>query len=126
MKVYYEETYGNYYEIDNETKEEKAKDKLIEAIREGKEDGPDQCVGSITIPIIGKGDPQFQIMGGKIDAMPDEEKTFYLWHLLRYYYKRELRKDKEKYANDKTTVEQIDRLLANVEELDTLLCYDLF
>lgn len=125
MKLYYEETYGNYYEID-EKDIEKGKEKLLQLIGEGKENPPEQCEGSVVVPLDGNGDPQYQIMGGKIDAMTDYEKKFYLWHLLRFYYKKALHKDKETYANDNLTFSQIERLLAHVEEIDTLLCYDLF
>lgn len=118
-KVYYEETYGEYYDVENEKE-------LLDFIREGKVDGPETCVGSIAAEIVGKGNPNFQIMGAKIDALDEEEKTFYLWYLLRHFYKAKLRNEKEKYENDHTTVDQISRLLNNVEELDTLLCYELF
>ena len=125
MRVYYEETYGKYYDIDTKTSEE-AIEKLDWLIRGGKEDGPEEYIGSVTVPLIGKGDPKYQIMGEKIDSMDDHEKEFYLWHLLRFYYAKKLRDDKEEYKDDRTTVEQIERLLENVNELDTLICYDLF
>ena len=118
-RIYYEETYGEYYEAENE-------ESLLNQIREGKVDGPETCVGSAVAEIVGKGNPNFQIMGAKIDALDDGEKTFYLWHLLRFFYKAKLRNDKEKYSGDPTSVDQINRLLNNVEELDTLLCYELF
>ena len=81
MRVYYEETYGEYYEVGAKTSEE-AIEKLDWSIREGKEDGPKECIGSADIPIIGKGDPQYQIMGEKIDSMDDHEKEFYLWQVI--------------------------------------------
>lgn len=65
-------------------------------------------------------------MGARLDALDDDEKAFYLWYLLRHFYKVKLRDEKEKYENDRTTLDQINRLLNNVEELDTLLCYELF
>lgn len=120
MKIYYEETYGGYY---NDAENEK---ELLDLIREGKVDGPDNCVNSVTAELIGNGDPQSQIMGARIDAMDENEKKFYLWHLLRYYYKPELRKKKEKYKDNRMSVDQINRLIAIIEEIDTLLCYDLF
>jgi len=118
-KFYYEETYGGYYDAEN-------KEGLLDLIREGKVDGPNNCVNSVTAELIGNRDSQYQIMGAKIDAMSKHEKTFYLWHLLRYYYKANLYRDREKHSNDRTTVDQINRILNSVEELDTLLCYDLF
>ena len=69
---------------------------------------------------------QCEDLGKKIDAMTDWEKKFYLWYLLRYHYKKKLAEDKEKYSNDSTTVDQVSRLQNNVEEIDTLLCYELF
>ena len=125
MKVYYEEAYSEYYEVDAKTSEE-AIEKLDWSIREGKEDGPEECIGSVAVPLIGKGDPQYQIMGSKIDSMDDHEKEFYLWHLLRFYYSKKLREEKEKYKDDAATLGQINRLIENVNELDTLICYDLF
>ena len=125
MRVYYEETYGKYYDIDALTSDEAAEE-LDYKIREGKEDGPEECIGSVTVPLIGKGNPQYQIMGSKIDSLDDHEKEFYLWYLLRFYYSKKLRDGKEKYKDDRTTVEQVERLLATVNEIDTLICYDLF
>lgn len=125
MKVYYEETYGKLYEVDEENPT-KAEEILLKDIWSGNENDPEECVGTVTTTIYGTGDPQFQIMGGKIDALSDNEKEFYLWHLLRYYYQKKLHADKAKYSNDRTSVQQINRLLANVEELDTLLCYEIF
>lgn len=122
MKVYYEETYGKYYDIDASTSDEAEKE-LDYRIREGKEDGPEECIGSVTVPLIGKGNPQYQIMSSKIDSMNDHEKEFYLWHLLRFYYADKLRKEKEEYKDSR---DLIDRLLTNVNEIDTLICYDLF
>lgn len=119
MKIYYEETFGGYYEADSE-------EQLIEKIRSGKGTAPEECQRSVAVELIGNGDPQYQIMGSKIDSLDDHEKKFYLWHLLRFYYSKKLRDDKEKYKDDRTTVEQIERLLANVNEIDTLICYDLF
>lgn len=125
MKVYYEETYGGYYEVDEKIPE-KAKERLYEDLLAGREDGPDNCVGSIIVPIVGNGHTTYQEMGAKIDAMDENEKKFYLWHLLRYYYKKSLVEDKEKHKRDHASVDQLDRLIANVEEIDTLLVYDLF
>lgn len=124
MRVYYEEIYGKYYDIDASTSDEATKE-LDYRIREGREDGPEECIGSVTVPLIGKGNPQYQIMGSKIDSLDDHEKEFYLWYLLRFYYHKKLRDDKEEYK-DRATVEQIERLLATVNEIDTLICYDLF
>lgn len=62
----------------------------------------------------------------KIEAMTEWEKKFYLWNLLRFYYKPSLIADKKKYSDNNTTVSQINRLIDNVNEIDTLLCYDLF
>ena len=124
-KVWYEETYGKMYEVSAEHIHE-AEDKLRELIQEGKEDGPEECTGSALTGILGNNNPDYQIMGAKIDTLGDEEKKFYLWHLLRYYYKKELLKGKEKCANNAATVDQINKLLNWVEELDTLLCYDLY
>lgn len=124
MRIYYEETYGKYYNIDASTSDEATKE-LDCRIREGREDGPEECIGSVTVPLIGKGNPQYQIMGSKIDSLDDHEKEFYLWYLLRFYYHKKLRDDKEEYK-DRATVEQIERLLATVNEIDTLICYDLF
>lgn len=122
-KVYYTETFGGIYEVDDAiiNDEDKLTDDVMNQFCIHNE-----CQGSITIPLIGRGKPDFQIMGGIIDALSDEEKEFYLWHLLRYYYEKKLNTDKEKYADDKSTVNQINRLLDNVEEIDTLLVYDLF
>ena len=125
MRVYYEETYGKYYDIDALTSDEAAKE-LDYRIREGKENAPEECIGSVAVPLIGYGNPQYQIMGSKIDSLDDQEKEFYLWHLLRFYYHKKLRDDKEKYKDDRATVEQVERLLATVNEIDTLICYDLF
>ena len=119
MNIYYEEPYGKYYQVESA-------EEIDRLIREGKLDGPEECTGTVTAELIGKGDPQFQIMGAKIDALDVNEKEFYLWYLLRYYYKPELIKEKRKYDDDYTTLSQINHLLNNVEELDTLLCYDLF
>lgn len=122
-KVYYTETFGGIYSVDDAiiNDEEKLTDDVMTQFSIHNE-----CQGSITVPLIGRGKPDFQIMGGIIDALSDEEKEFYLWHLLRYYYIKKLNADKEKYADDKSTVDQINRLLDNVEEIDTLLVYDLF
>jgi hypothetical protein len=125
MRVYYEETYGKYYDIDASTSDEATKE-LDYRIREGKEDGSEECIGSVTVPLISNGDPQYQIMGSKIDSMDDHEKEFYLWHLLRFYYSKKLRDGKEKSKDDAATIGQINRLIENVNELDTLICYDLF
>lgn len=125
MRVYYEETYGKYYDIDASTSDEATKE-LDYRIREGKEDSPEECIGSVTVPLIGSGDPQYQIMGSKIDFMDDHEKEFYLWHLLRFYYSKKLRDNRELYKDDRATFSQINRLIENVNELDTLICYDLF
>ena len=123
MKVYYEEKYGGIYEVADEITEndEKLKEELMDLFNIHNE-----CQGSTTVELIGNGDPQFQIMGGLIDAMSDYEKKFYLWHLIRFYYKPDLRKEKEKYKDDRMAVDQINRLIAIIEEIDTLLCYDLF
>lgn len=123
MKVYYEEKYGGVYDVPDEIadNDEKLTDDLMEQFNIHNE-----CQGSTTVRLIGNGDPQYQIMGGLIDALTDKEKEFYLWYLLRFYYKRELISDKEEYKNDCTTTQQIDRLIRNVEELDTLLCYEIF
>ena len=123
MKVYYVEKYGGIYDVPNEiaNNDEKLTDDLIEQFNVHNE-----CQGSTTVKLIGNGDPQYQIMGGLIDALTDQEKKFYLWHLLRFYYKRKLISEKEKYMDDRTTFDQIDRLIRNVEELDTLLCYEIF
>ena len=124
-KVYYEESYSGVFDVPDEI----ANGDTDEIGRYLADNGYTEDVdgsGSIIVPLIGIGDPQFQIEGGKIDAMSDSEKKFYLWHLLRFFYKKDLLKEKEKYANDRTTVDQINRLLANIEEIDTLLCYDLF
>ena len=122
MKVYYVEKYGGIYDVPNEiaNNDEKLTDDLIEQFNVHNE-----CQGSTTVKLIGNGDPQYQIMGGLIDALTDQEKKFYLWHLLRFYYKRKLISEKEKYMDDRTTFDQIDRLIRNVEELDTLLCYEI-
>lgn len=125
MRMYYEETYGSFYDTD-EKYPSAAEKKLLKDIGEGKENAPEECQNSLVVSIVGNGNPQFQIMGARIDAMSDQEKEFYLWHLLRYYYKPTLIKNKEEYSNDATTVNQITRLLDNVEEIDTLLTYDLF
>ena len=124
ITVYYEETYGDYYQVLAETPAE-AESKLPELIARGEESSPEPCQGSVAVALVGNGIPDWQVMGGKIDAMPDDEKEFYLWHLLRFFYKRKLQSEKEKY-DDRATQEQLSRLLANVEEIDTLLCYDLF
>lgn len=123
MKVYYEEKYGGVYDVPDEIADnnEKLTDDLMEQFNIH-----NSCQGSTTVRLIGNGDPQYQIMGGLIDALDDKEKEFYLWYLLRFYYKRELFADKEKYKEDRATTEQIDRLLRNVEELDELLCYEIF
>ena len=125
MKVYYEETYGNYYDVDTDNPETAEKE-LLHLIGEGKENGPDQCENSVVVPLIGNGKPDFQIMSGRIDAMGDNEKKFYLWHLLRYYYKPRLIADKEKYAGNRNTIDMIDSLLNKVDEIDTLLCYEIY
>lgn len=119
MKIYYEESWGKYYEANSE-------EELIQKIREGKEDSPDDncdISDSVAVELIGNGNPQYQIMGKKIDSMDDHEKEFYLWHLLRFYYADKLRKEKEEYEDSR---DLIDRLLTNVNEIDTLICYDLF
>lgn len=125
MKVYYEETYGNWYDIDAVTTED-AEEKIKHLIGCGKENAPEDCQGSIVCVPFGNEDPQYQVMDAKIATLDDHEKMFYLWHLLRYYYKRKLFAEKEKYMDDRTTFDQIDRLIRNVEELDTLLCYEIF
>lgn len=124
MKVYYEETYGGFYDTD-EKYPSAAKKKLLKDIGEGRENAPEECQNSLVVSLVSIGDPQFQIMGARIDALSETEKKFYLWHLLRYYYKPELLKGKEN-SGDSTTINQISRLLNNVEEIDTLLTYDLF
>lgn len=124
-KVYYEESYNGIFEVPEEIangSEEEigaylADNNLTEEV-EGS--------GSIIAPLIGNGDPQYQIMDAKIEALDEYEKKFYLWHLLRHYFKKELYADKNKYKKDHTSVEQINRLIANVEEIDTLLCYEIF
>lgn len=125
MKVYYEESYGRYYEVDA-TNNHEAEKKLIQLIGEGKENSPDECKNSVVCALIGNGKPDFQIMGAKIETLSDDEKEFYLWHLLRFYYAKKLIADKKKYENDHAVVDQIDRLERNVAEIDTLLCYDMF
>lgn len=125
MKLYYEETYGNYYDVDADNPEAAEKE-LLYLIGEGKENGPDQCEGSVVVPIIGKSNPDYQIMGSRIDTMGEDEKKFYLWHLLRYYYKPRLIADKKKYAGNHDTVDMIDSLLNKVDEIDTLLCYEIY
>lgn len=44
--IWYEETYGQQYVVDAENPEE-AKHKLYKDIFEGKERGPEECVGSV-------------------------------------------------------------------------------
>ena len=97
MKVYYEEKYGGIYEVPDEiaNNDEKLTDDLMEQFNIHNE-----CQGSTTVRLIGNGDPQYQIMGGLIDALDEKEKEFYLWHLLRFYYKRKLLEDKKKYENE--------------------------
>ena len=124
-KVYYEETYSGVFEVPEEVANGNTDEIGAYLVDNGYTEEV-ECSGSIIAPLIGNGDPQYQIMGKRVDALDDNEKKFYLWHLLRHYYKRELYADKEKYASDRTTVDQINRLIANVEELDTLLCYDMF
>ena len=123
MKIYYEERYGGIYEVPDNiaADEQKLSDDLMEQFNIHNE-----CQGSVTVELISKDNFDYQIMGGEVDALSDNEKEFYLWHLLRFWYTKKLNADKEKYANDRTTIEQINRLLANVEELDTLLGYDIF
>lgn len=123
--VYYEESFGKWYQVEAENFN-KAEDALFDLISEGKADGPDECVGSITVCPIGDGDPKYQVMGAKIDALSDYEKKFYFWNLLRFWYKNQLYESKAKYINDRFSLDQINRLIANVEEIDTLLTYDLF
>lgn len=125
MKLYYEETYGNYYDIDAETPEAAEKE-LLRLIGEGKEDGPDQCENSVVVPLIGKGNVCYQIMGGRIDAMGEDEKKFYLWYLLRYYYKPQLIDARNKYEGDYRTVDTINSLINKVDEIDELLCYEIY
>lgn len=125
MKLYYEETYGNYYDVDAETPEAAEKE-LLRLIGEGKEDGPNQCENSVVVPLIGKGNVCYQIMGGRIDTMSEDEKKFYLWHLLRYYYKPRLIAGKKKYADNHDTVDMIDSVLNAVDAIDALLCYEIY
>ena len=124
-KVYYEETYSGVFEVPEEVANGNTDEIEAYLVDNGYTEEVEYS-GSIIAPLIGNGDPQYQIMGKRVDALDDNEKKFYLWHLLRHYYKRKLYDDKEKYASDRTTIDQINRLIANVEELDTLLCYDLF
>ena len=123
-KVYYEETYSGVLEVPEEVANGNIDE--IGAYLAGGFIKEVECSGSVIAPLIGNGDPQYQIMDAKIKALDENEKKFYLWHLLRHYYKKKLYDHKDKNASDRTTVDQINRLIANVEELDTLLCYDLF
>lgn len=125
MKVYYEETYGGYYDVDANTPEA-AESELFCLIGEGKENGPEQCENSVVVPLIGKGNVCYQIMGGRIDAMSEDEKKFYLWHLLRYYYKPQLIDARKKYEGDCRTVDMINSLINKVDEIDELLCYEIY
>ena len=45
FRVRYYECYEKYYEVEANSKEE-AEEKLIDDIREGREDAPDQCYDS--------------------------------------------------------------------------------
>lgn len=45
FKVRYYECYEDFYEVEANSKEE-AKEKIIDGIREGKEDAPNQCYDS--------------------------------------------------------------------------------
>ena len=125
MKVYYEETYGNYYDVDADNPEAAEKE-LLYLIGEGKENGPDQCENSVVVPLIGNGNLDFQIMSGRIDAMGEDEKKFYLWHLLRYYYKPRLIEGKKKYADNHDTVDMIDSVLDAVDAIEAVLWYEIY
>lgn len=125
MKIYYEETYGNYYDVDADNPEA-AESELLRLIGEGKENGPDQCEGSVVVPLIGKGNVCYQIMGGRIDAMGEDEKKFYLWHLLRYYYKPRLVAARQKYEGNRSSIDMINSLINKVDEIDELLCYEIY
>ena len=124
-KVYYEESYSGVFEVPEEIANG-SEEEIGAYLAENKFTEEVEGAGSVIAPLIGSGDPQYQIMAAKIDNLSEHEKDFYLWHLIRHHYKKKLYADKKKYENEHTTVDQINRLIANVEELDTLLCYEIF
>lgn len=128
MKVYYEESYGKYYDIDTNNMTE-AEETLTYLIGEGKENGPEECVGSLNIAIIGNGDDQYQIMDAKIDNLSEHEKKFYLWSLIRWY-QGELEKEiPETPAETKAEYAykvMLKNLVNAAKEMEDLLCDDLW
>lgn len=124
MKVYYEETYGGYYDVDVDNPEAAEKE-LLYLIGEGKENGPEECINSVVVPMDNWNPPDRQIMGRRLETMSEDEKKFCLWWLLRHYYIPRLRNHKEKYGDRRDVVEYTNKLINNAEEFDTLLSYEM-
>ena len=124
MKLYYEETYGRIYETD-ETIPSVAEEKLIHDISEGKENPPEECMGSRCVPLYGgDGGFEYQLMDDYIDRLSDNEKLFFLWQLVKWYPQI---LDTDKVNEDHPAIlKQIDRLKSACEEMEELICYKLF
>lgn len=115
--IYYEETYGGYYDATNE---EEAR-----AMSEYKSD----CQGSFSAEVYG--DPtthQYQIMDARIEKMSEHEKGFYMLQLSRWY-KEKLLKDMPTDADTKENLATsivVSRMRQALEELDQWLCLEVF
>lgn len=118
MKYYIEETYGGIYEADNATEAQE----MFE--------NHNECQRKRVVPMYGpESGFSFQNMSDDVDQMPESEKKFYLWCLLRWY-QTEL--EKEMNSGDSNTKEQyaykllMKNLFTSANEMEDLLCDDLF
>lgn len=128
MIVYYEETYGKYYEVD-ENDPDKARAKLTYLIGEGKENSPEECQGSRVIPLSDNEDSwQYEIMDDVVDDMSEHEKMFYMMRLCNWY-KEKLEKDKPDNVDTKENLAvsiMISNLISAMKQAEELLCMEVF
>lgn len=117
MRVYYEETYSGYFDVENES--ELVDKGLIEQV---------EMSNSRTVVLNGTDkDAQYEIYDNAIDNMSDNEKRFYLWQLCKWY-ENEIEKE---LVEPKTKAEYAQQVVFKevkkaLEHMDWLLVEDLF